>query len=151
MPRSVGRVLVGLVVVCLAGCGGDARVQKTHAVKGRVLLDGKPFKGAFVALIPKDASKFVMNERPQATTDGDGNFVLSTYATGDGAPAGDYWVGIDSPNAPAEDDGSDQAVRKKKGAPSIPAKYNTAQKSGLEVTVPAGGTELKPFELTSGK
>ena len=132
------------------GCGGDTRQQKTFAVTGRVLLDDKPYRGAFVALIPKDTGKFVMNERPQATTDENGNFTLFTYATGDGAPAGVYWVGIDSPNAPPEDDGSDQANRKRKG-PAIPVKYNTAQKSGIEVTVKAETNELPPFQLTSGK
>lgn len=151
MCSSLGRLLIVLLVVFVVGCGGDARMQKTYSVRGRVLLDSKPFKGAFVALIPKDTSKFVMNERPQATTDENGNFVLSTYLTGDGAPAGEYWVGIDSPNAPAEDDGSDQAVRKKKGAPSIPTKYNVAQKSGIQVTVVAGNNDLPPFELTTGK
>jgi len=140
--------MVFCLLLCTTGCGGDARVQKTYAVTGKVMLDGKPFKGAFVALIPKDASKFVMNERPQATTDEEGNFKLFTYATGDGAPAGDYFVGIDSPGI-AEDEGSDQ-VSRKKGA-GIPVKYNVPQKSGLDVTIKAESNQLAPFELTSGK
>lgn len=142
------RLAVICAIFALSGCGGDDRQQKTYAVRGRVVLDGKPFKGAFVALIPKDASKFVMNERPQATTDEDGQFQFSTYATSDGAPTGDYWVGIDSPSV-AVDDGSDQVVRTKR--PGIPVKYNMPQKSGIEVTVLASANELAPFELTTAK
>lgn len=152
MIRSGTRIRVLLVPFFLGtlfGCGGDARQQKTYAVVGTVTLDGKPFKGAFVALIPKDPSKFVMNERPQGTTDETGKFTLFTYTTGDGAPAGEYWVGIDSPSAPPDDDGGDQ-VRRSKG-PSIPARYHVAQKSGLEITVRPETNELKPFELKSGK
>ena len=140
-----------LFVFLFSGCGGDSRQQKTYPVTGQILLDDKPFKGAFVALIPKDPKKFVMNERPQATTDENGKFILFTYATGDGAPAGEYWVGIDSPNAPPpSDDGSDQADRNRKG-PSIPLRYNVPQKSGIEVTIKPETNVLEPFKLTSAR
>ena len=51
----------------------------------------KPAAGAEVTLVPTDptlASSLPM--QPHAEVGPDGSFVIATYATADGAPAGDY-------------------------------------------------------------
>src|SRR2546423_1070374 len=83
-----------LLAVCLgsAGCGDAGRLP-VHPAAGQVLLAGKPVPQALVVLHPEgDASPDAV--RPQATADADGAFRLSTYETGDGAPAGTYRVTV---------------------------------------------------------
>jgi len=121
--------------------------QPTHAVQGQVMLDGKPVANATIVFKPVDAAKFKWREQPQAKSDAEGRFTVFTYEANDGAPAGDYKVGI-AILAAAEEEGSDQ-VRREKAAVKIPARYGDAATSGLAAKVEAKPTELPPFELTS--
>ena len=121
--------------------------QPTFPVRGQVTLDGKPVANATIVFKPVDASKFKWREQPQAKSDAEGKFSLFTYDSNDGAPAGDYRVGI-AILAAAEDEGSDQ-VRRDKDAVKIPARYGDAATSGLTAKVDAKATELATFELTS--
>lgn len=121
--------------------------QPTHPVRGQVTLDGKPVANATIVFKPVDASKFKWREQPQAKSDAEGRFTVFTYESNDGAPAGDYRVGI-AILAAAEDEGSDQ-VRRDTSAPKIPPRYGDAATSGLTAKVEAKPTELPPFELSS--
>jgi len=121
--------------------------QPTHAVQGQVMLDGKPVANATIVFKPVDTAKFKWREQPQAKSDAEGRFTVFTYEANDGAPAGDYKVGI-AILAAAEEEGSDQ-VRREKAAVKIPARYGDAATSGLAAKVEAKPTELPPFELTS--
>lgn len=121
--------------------------QPTHPVQGQVTLDGKPVANATIVFKPVDGSKFKWREQPQAKSDAEGRFTVFTYEANDGAPTGDYKVGI-AILADAEEEGSDQ-VRRDKSVPKIPARYGDAATSGLTATVEAKPTELAPFELTS--
>lgn len=121
--------------------------QPTHPVRGQVTLDGKPVANATIVFKPVDASKFKWREQPQAKSDAEGRFTVFTYESSDGAPAGDYRVGI-AILAAAEDEGSDQ-VRRDATAPKIPARYGDAATSGLTAKVETKPTELPPFELSS--
>jgi len=121
--------------------------QATYPVQGMVTLDGKPVANATIVFKPVDASKFKWREQPQAKSDAEGRFTVFTYEANDGAPVGDYRVGI-AVLAAAEDEGSDQ-VRRDKSAPKIPAVYGDAATSGLTARVEAKPTELAPFELSA--
>jgi hypothetical protein len=73
------------------GCKSDDRVA-TVSVKGQLLVDGKPFGPAMIALSLANPSA----EKEQPGVIGyvqpDGAFELQTYEPGDGAPTGEYQV-----------------------------------------------------------
>jgi hypothetical protein len=142
------RTCVALAALALSGCaGGGVPMQKTYPVSGAVLLDGKPVPNATVVFHPVDAGPFKWNERPQGKTDAQGRFTLTTYATGDGAPAAAYKVAVATLDA-AGDDGGDQ-VKHVRGAVRVPRKYWSHDTSGLTATVGAAATDLEPLALKS--
>lgn len=146
----VSALFLVVVPALLSGCAKQEFQnlrQPTHAVQGQVTLDGKPVANATIVFKPVDAAKFKWREQPQAKSDAEGRFTVFTYEANDGAPAGDYKVGI-AVLAAAEEEGSDQ-VRREKAAVKIPARYGDAATSGLTAKVEAKPTELPPFELTS--
>jgi hypothetical protein len=64
-------------------------------VKGKLLMDGKPMIAAAIMFNP--VAKFppgVSHMQPRATADENGDFTVTTYNPGDGAPAGDYKITI---------------------------------------------------------
>jgi hypothetical protein len=135
-----------LLLLALCGCSESIQ-QKTYPVTGEVRLDGKPAKGITVVLRPIDKSKFKWEEIPQAITDDNGKFSIRTYLSDDGAPAGEYRVGI-ALMAPPSDEGDDQ-VKRDANAPRFPIKYADPEKSGLQATVDPKATVLPPFDLSS--
>jgi len=88
-PLLILALLIGLV----AGCGSSDR-KPVFATEGRILFDGKPIPHALVTLHPLDASDHA-SPRPHGSVTKDGNFVLTTYDAGDGAPAGEYGVTVE--------------------------------------------------------
>jgi len=129
-------MLVGLLVIA-TGCG-DGRV-KCYPVSGSVTVKGKPAEGAELVFHP-DAGDTAA-PRPTAVVGPDGTFKLTTYAVGDGAPAGGYKVTVrwlpprKGPGAP---DGPDR----------LNGKYATPATTKLTATVAAPGpVELQPFAL----
>jgi hypothetical protein len=151
-PRRCAGVsaLVLAVAPLLAGCAKQEFQnlrQATYPVQGQVTLDGKPVANATIVFKPVDPSKFKWREQPQAKSDDQGRFNAFTYEANDGAPAGDYRVGI-AVLAAAEDEGNDQ-VRRDASAAKIPARYSDAATSGLTAKVEAKPTDLAPFELSS--
>ena len=81
--------LVGSLISC---GGGDENRVPVLPVKGRVLLDAEPAVGAYVEFIQKNPIAATKNISPTSSVDENGNFLLSTYALGDGVPEGDYHV-----------------------------------------------------------
>ncbi len=106
-------------------------------VKGRV-VDGKN-KPAFNALVifhPKDPAA-PAGVRPQGRVDEAGDFVLTTYATGDGAPAGEYTVTVfwqRPQTSPFDGDGPD----------ILGGRYNEPKTSKISFTVEAKGPNVVP-------
>lgn len=140
------RVLLTLACsVCLVGCGKPAGRKTVYAVSGKVTLAGGPVAGATVIFSP-------MNKQPvaTATSDGDGNYKLTTYDTGDGAVEGEYTVLVLKQAAPSGATGpvghdpkntavgaSMHAAAKKapkEGTP-LPAKYSQVGQSDLKAKV----------------
>lgn len=144
MDRWMIIALFGLFIS--AGCSDGMR-QATYSVTGEVRYNGSPAKGVTVVLRPVDKSKFKWEEIPQAITDDSGRFKIHTYLSDDGAPAGEYKVGIALLQPPADDEGGDQ-VKRDSSAPRFPPKYADPETSGLKATVQPKSTVLPPFELT---
>jgi hypothetical protein len=76
------------LLLLLPGCGGRKTV---YPASGELFVDGKPAPDAFIYLHPVEDSDPTM-PRPFAQADEDGHYALSSYISGDGAPAGEYIV-----------------------------------------------------------
>jgi hypothetical protein len=84
-----------LLALCLglAGCGQAEPWEEVVPARGVVTFKGKPIAGAQLTLIPVDPS-FPGNVRPTATTSPTGEYTVGTHSAADGAPVGEYKVGI---------------------------------------------------------
>jgi len=80
-----------LVVVLVALYSKESRLP-VFPVAGKLLLNNTVAPGAQVIFFPKDGHPDA--PRPQGTVDQHGNFTLTTYEPGDGAPLGDYLVTV---------------------------------------------------------
>lgn len=135
----------------LIGCGqGDGRLD-VRPTTGVVLRDGLPVPGATVVLNPAPGTPAAAaGLLPSAETDADGTFVVSSYESGDGAPAGEYSVTLGwpdrsyKPRTPAE--------REAALAGDVPdrlgGRYRDPAKSTWTVVVTEGAeNRLPPIEL----
>lgn len=135
-------VLCGLLLsLTLSGCG-SAKQPWEHVVpaKGKVLRNGKPVADAEISLFPEDSS-IPDSVRPRAKSDQNGEFVVWTYETGDGAPAGSYKVTVVHHEVTVS---KDTLVTKPN---DLPRKYATLESTDLVVTVGTGPTEIPPLDL----
>ena len=48
--------------------------------------------GAYIEFVPQNSTEAIRTMRPVSSVDENGDFVLSTYAGGDGIPEGEYNV-----------------------------------------------------------
>jgi hypothetical protein len=123
----------------LAGCGGATGPRAVPA-GGTVIYLGKPLEQGTIVFFPVD------DARMQTTPNGeikDGKFSLSTYVSGDGAPAGEYKVGIRSTT---EVPGKGGEVTTKALVPEV---YNYGTTSGIGVSIPPKGD--KNMEIRFGE
>jgi hypothetical protein len=131
--------LVGLITI--AACKDDGRV-KVYPVQGKVLVRGTPAEGAQVLfyLASNDSTKPRM-PIPNATTDNQGVFKLTSYQPNDGAPEGEYKVSVVWPEPPPP--GAHEASSMDR----LAGRYSNPQKSNLSAKVEKGGGEIPPFDL----
>jgi hypothetical protein len=137
------RLFVFGITVCwaLVGCGKSKQPwEVVHPVSGTVNYQGKPLSDARITLIPKDP-EIPSSVRPTATSGEDGTFIVGTYSTDDGAPAGEYKVIV--VRFPVIVTASNATS----GPNNLPPKYSNASTTDLSVTVEAGANELSPLEL----
>lgn len=155
--RAVATRTIALLAILVAGgCSGDSRVA---GVSGTVTLDGKPIGDAAVAFVPKDGGRPAFG-----ITDADGNFELTTFASGDGALIGSHSVTVtptdDESEAPspdisgAEDDSLSSVAaefkpKKRPKRSQIPDRYSNQDTSGLEFEVQPDKENLADFTLSS--
>jgi hypothetical protein len=153
------RLLVVLLVIlttALACNQTPAERLPVFPVKGKVLYKGNPLPGALVVFERKGA----VPERANATGTAapiratgraapDGTFELMTYQGNDGAPAGDYLVGISSVPSKSERglfSAHDGPISK--GNPDVlRGRFSDPKSSGLLASVKEQGNVLPPFEL----
>ena len=102
---------------------------------GQVLVNGQPAGDALIVFHPVE--EWGRSIVPQAWTDADGRFVLSTYAMDDGAPAGDYRVVVEWPAYH-----SGRSI----GPDRLGGKFAKRETSQLKAHVDKGTNEL-PFNL----
>jgi hypothetical protein len=138
--------LLPWVVIGLFTAGCKRNETKVYPVHGRILVSGKPAARALVTFHPDkpvDENGF----RPIAEVDADGNFRLTSFRAGDGAPEGQYRVSVvwylANPK-PKAAEGDDANVRN-----YLPELYARAETTPLRATVTRGTNNLPTFELKS--
>ena len=132
--------VLALVALCLACSSGRKPVYKVH---GQVLVDGKPAAQAQVLLHPTESGTDEL--RPAGQTDDQGNFQLTSFVNGDGAPEGDYAVTVTWFRIRRDGSQAGDVVRYN----ALPQRYAVVQTSQLRVTVNKGDNELTPLQLSS--
>ncbi len=138
LRRCSTGLLAGLLA-SLVGCGHSDSLPafQVYEVKGTVLLaNGKPLGGGWIYFVPKGD----LPVTPSAVIGNDGSFSLSTGGSGDGAPAGDYKVRVESPQL-------QQAAVTARKKPVFPPKYTDEDSSGVVITVRAESNRLEPILL----
>lgn len=145
------RVAVAVVgLLFLAGCGasdGGDRLQCVP-VTGQVFWGATPAAGAQVSLIPEAALATATWEMgyPRGTVADDGSVVISTYKSGDGAPAGSYVIAVYWPitlasYSPDAEDAIEPPDR-------LYGKYSNPRQSTLRAVVEDQTTTLPPIDLS---
>jgi hypothetical protein len=134
----------------LAGCGGEGGIDGTLHATGTVTYQGKSVEGAMVIFAPEGEGRAA-----SGTTDAAGRFAMTTLTAGDGVLPGKYQVSISKTKVAGEmTEEESQAYFQEHGeSPTttsqelLPAKYKTADTSGLTVEVTAGGKNDFTFDL----
>ena len=107
--------------------------------KGQLLVDGKAAKGAFVYLWP-DGIGDMDAYCPNGQTDDNGAFVLSTYDSDDGAPAGEYAVTVEWPERY-------NVISGRWEGDKLKGRFSDPKASKLRRTIEKKPNELAPIEL----
>ena len=140
MRRALGRwALVAALGLLPAGCSGSRGDRlPTYPVTGHLVVQGKPAEGARVQLTAVGDVK-LLGLCPHATVDRDGSFRLTTYKTGDGAPAGRYALTVTwpLPPRPGQEEGPDR-FRGRYANPTRPVR---------QVDVAAGDNDLGIIQI----
>jgi hypothetical protein len=132
-------LLVAAIPMSVASCRTRVR-HEVVPVTGRVLVNGEPPERALVVLHPVGGAAGAI--RPHAEVGPDGRFTVSTYATNDGAPPGEYLVTVEWwRHSGRSGDDSPPTNR-------LPPRYAVPQTSGLHARVGNGPTDLPTFELS---
>jgi glycine/D-amino acid oxidase-like deaminating enzyme len=140
LPRFCAALAAG-VVAALLGSGCGPVHAPVYPVKGQVLLDGKPAPQATVTFHPLGGDK---ERTPSGQTDDQGNFTLTSFSSGDGAPEGEYAVTVTcfrtaATRNPTEGDYTARNV--------VAPRYANPDSSQLKATVTRGSNELPPFQV----
>jgi hypothetical protein len=131
--------LTAVFGLALAGCG-RLRLDRpeTYPVRGRLLVADKPAAGAWVQLNPtSDPGLFGLC--PHGIVDVDGSFELTTYNTGDGAPAGSYGLTVKWP--------SRSRPNREEGPDRLRGRYSDPRRPLKQVQVSAGDNDLGTIRL----
>lgn len=140
--RLASFAVLALAIACPACSSGRKPV---HPVRGQVLVNGQPVPQAQVLFHPTGAAPNAASDavRPTGQTDEQGYFTLTSYASNDGAPEGDYDVTVTWFRLAQS--GRNDLMRYN----ALPPRYATPQTSQLRVTVNKGSNELPALQLSA--
>lgn len=126
------------VIIAIPGCG-DGRLT-CHPVRGEVFINAQPAYGAKVYFFPVEAPKDSRANCPIGQVSESGQFSLTTYLEGDGAPTGEYIVCFEWPNKHALKgtfEGSDR----------LEGKFYNKADSKYRFTVNTGENQVPRYDL----
>lgn len=131
-----------LLLILVFSGGAKKKYGRTYVVKGAVLINGEPAKGAMVTFVPvhREQNPDLV---PLGIVREDGSFAMGTYEAGDGVPPGEYQVGIVWRGRPA---GNTIAAKKTAHADKLQGKFKPST-SGIRVMIEAKNNQLEPFSL----
>lgn len=133
------RVLALLTLAAVAACSSAPEKRPgqkpTVPVTGQVFVNDKPAAGAFVLFVPVNEPPGSSDPRPRAECREDGTFAVSTYGEEDGAPPGEYLVGVR------------WLVNGRDDEDRLNGRFADPTKSRIKVTVQSGPTTLPPLKL----
>ena len=137
--RAAVTLTLAVLMIVLPACGKGRRA--VYPVHGRILVDGKPAPDAVIMFHPN----FEHPDRvmPFGQADAEGNFVVSSYVNGDGAPDGEYIVTFEWRER------SGLLKNNFEGPDRLKGRYYDPKKSKYRITVEKKKHDLPPFELTS--
>ena len=138
--------LLAIGMLSLAACG-DQR-PPAYPVTGQVLFENKPAEHAIVIFHPDATDEELAQLRPHGTVDANGHFELTTYVSGDGAPAGSYRVTVTWPSSdPADRVAAEDPEYTPSGPDRLKGRFANPSATELKATVKSGSNVLAPFEL----
>lgn len=136
---------VALIVVSVSGCGGGGGLPSgdTGTVTGSVTYNGQPVpQGTTVVFLPAGGGAGAV--MANGTVDEAGNYSL-TMRNGPDILTGKYMVGVTPPPTGTEmtpDEIMQMDKPPETPPPPFPAKYLSAETSGVNMTVAAGENSL---------
>jgi hypothetical protein len=116
-----------------------------HPVEGKVLFNDQPCAEAEVVFHPLDG-QLERGRRPQATTDANGRFVITTNIAGDGAVAKEYAITVELRDKIMR--GEDMV---RDGPNLLPARYAKPETSKLRYRVVEGINQVPVLKLTDAE
>ncbi len=132
-----------VVAVIFAGCSAEENAVETYPTSGKVTFKGQPATGARVIFFyTSEQLRGQLLPTPQATVDGAGNFRVRCFGEEDGAPAGEYRLGIVWREKPSGNTSGDYRPPDR-----LKGRYGNPQRSGLTAIVVEGENILPPIEL----
>jgi hypothetical protein len=108
-------------------------------VQGAITFKGQPIPGAFLTFHPENPIDNI--PAPRASVNAAGEFTLSTFDGGDGAPKGEYIVTVQW-YKPIRNGGDVVA-----GPNVIPRKYAAVNTSNISVRIASGSNQLPTIRL----
>lgn len=141
MPASPWlALLLTSATLLTAGCDRNDQGDRPPVYKtsGRVVVAGKAAVGVDLNFHPLDPATAALV--PTATTTADGGFALTTFTTGDGAPAGDYVVTMVWPKSNNPESDAAQGDR-------LNGRFADPKKSTVKARIVAGDNNLPVFRL----
>ncbi len=138
--------ICALLVANLVGCGPKYPNEKeVFKITGKVTVDGKPVPEVQISFHDVRGVDTKQPTYPQGFTDAEGNIRVSTYADGDGAPAGEYKVTFLLQEY--------NLISRSYGGPDkLNGKYKDPQKTPISITIAKGEkNDLGLVELTTKK
>jgi hypothetical protein len=136
--------LAALAALALASCG-KPDFHKVYPVKGKILVDGLPAAECLIYLNRTFDDDHPRRVTPYALTDADGEFQITSYVKGDGAPEGEYVVTVEWRERSGLLKNNFEGIDRLGGA-YAKAEGNKAR-PGFVIRVGRGPQELPPFEL----
>lgn len=131
-------ILAVSALLCVGGCAepGQAARTQTYPVTGTLRVNGAPAAGAMVKFLVRDGA----GRMPAAIVREDGSFAASSYASEDGAPAGEYHLLVLWMAPPPEGGLPVDRLQGRFADPNDPVRT---------ITVSTGSNQLAPIELTT--
>jgi hypothetical protein len=144
VDRKFGAFIATALLLSTFGCSAaqDNRLP-VFPTKGELSLGDKAVKGAWIVLHPKDGNLRSPDGKaicPHGRIGSDGTFVLTSYETNDGAPAGQYAVTLELRKVVKYSNGAWGP-----GPNLVPKQYTKPSTSPLVVQIAKGPNELPPM------